>query len=555
MNRFLIMILVILFTCSSSRANNKVNKSAEEWIINSLMLGKDANLIERYPNENKRIISSKFLKDLILNPNNKSKNPYPRIRIDGAIIKGDLIIEYEDINRPIFLIDCRFNGNVSLSKSTIKRDFAFKDCCFDSSVSLNGIKTDGDLDISNSTFNKSFSCLDANINGNLFSDGIYKDIVAFSGTVVGGNWYFFKGTQFFKEVYMEGLKTNDLFMDNFKSLGDIDLESIHTQLLRISKSNIKGDLKLSGAEISRVVFLEVDTFMTVAMNHMLIGDVFQLTNTIFYNKCDLNSTQIKSDCIIENVEFRDTLFLVDIRTEKISLSKNILFNGLLSFAGTRTNSLTLGAKFKIGPNYFPASIGGFTFNNIIAGESEEKACINTLMFFSKFKESSVQPYKSLEKYFDNSGQTDLADQVYIESRIRLAEHQTNIFRKTPDFFLRYFVGYGRHPSYAIFWAIGVCIIGCFVFREKHMTQLKCNSSETLKYSSIIYSFDLLIPFVKLTYSEIWIPKCDQFINLRYKIIQIPKGYQLFTFFWFRFQKIFGWIALTVGLLAVTGLIQ
>jgi hypothetical protein len=276
-----LLFLLLLIPFFYSFGDIKVNKNAEEWIINSLKQGNPADLRHKYVHENDRIISSKFLRSVILNQDKISKDSYPIIYIAGAIIDGDLTIKYDDIYRPILLADCRFTNKVNLSKSNMKRDFVLKDCCFDSSVSLDGIKTYGDLDISNSTFNKSFSCLNANINGNFFSDGIYKDIVAFSGTTVNGNWYFQNGTKFLKAVIMEDLKTNELFMDNFLSFGDVDLENIHTKIFRISKSTVKGNLKLSGSEITRVIFVESDTFMAVSMNHMLIGDIFQITNSMF----------------------------------------------------------------------------------------------------------------------------------------------------------------------------------------------------------------------------------------------------------------------------------
>jgi hypothetical protein len=85
------------------------------------------------------------------------------------------------------------------------------------------------------------------------------------------------------------------------------------------------------------------------------------------------------------------------------------------------------------------------------------------------------------------------------------------------------VGYGLHPEYAIYWAIGFIIFGALIFRK---TQEAITNHMPF---GLAYSFDMLLPIV----------------HLREKHYQIDlAGPQRYYFY---FHKLVGW---SLGLLLV-----
>jgi hypothetical protein len=174
------------------------------------------------------------------------------------------------------------------------------------------------------------------------------------------------------------------------------------------------------------------------------------------------------------------------------------------------------------------------------GVSDNDACIGMLNFL-EIANYSASTYEVLENIFLKRGSISLANDVYLSRRVREREEilTGKPFAYSMDVFQYYIYGYGRKPGWAYLWTILILIIGIIIFSEKRMIKRSDKEYESIKFNKFRFSFDLLIPFVQLPSTQIWIPRDDCFV----------------TIFWYRFHKIGGWFTITIGTLAITGLIK
>ena len=60
-----------------------------------------------------------------------------------------------------------------------------------------------------------------------------------------------------------------------------------------------------------------------------------------------------------------------------------------------------------------------------------------------------------------------------------------------------FIGYGYHIDWALYWALGLVIIGVFVLWISRQYRNKDLNHKDLKYCGLAYSIDMLLPIIHL----------------------------------------------------------
>jgi hypothetical protein len=174
-----------------------------------------------------------------------------------------------------------------------------------------------------------------------------------------------------------------------------------------------------------------------------------------------------------------------------------------------------------------------------------------------------QPYRQLAKVYRESGLENEAVQVLIaEEDARYARY--GLIGRLWGAFLKGAIGYGHRPLRAIFWSLGVVLLGTAVTSiAKRADVMRRTYPENAPMTAddhyerlypLLYSLDVFLPFVNLHQEHYWWPKATAKGN--YRVL----GYSLtlpgsLVLYYLWLQIIAGWLLSAIFIAGVTGLIR
>jgi len=159
-------------------------------------------------------------------------------------------------------------------------------------------------------------------------------------------------------------------------------------------------------------------------------------------------------------------------------------------------------------------------------------------------------YDSLERYFRQEGEADIADEVFIEGKEQERKQVLERYSRSwcLSLFLDWTVGFGRRPMKAAYWSAGFITVG-FLFFCKFMKR-KGNSTQTphqtghwrQRFTYGVdcgwYSLGLFLPVVDLKIHDLLEPKPEHRWILWYVYMHTIMGYVLVPI----------WVAALAGLI-------
>ena len=187
---------------------------------------------------------------------------------------------------------------------------------------------------------------------------------------------------------------------------------------------------------------------------------------------------------------------------------------------------------------------------------------------------SADVYHTIEQFFERDGDEKLARDVFYESKEQERKKILNVqLAQTPAFdlwqklkaawqvlwnwVLKFTVGHGKHPEWALLWSAFIILLGCYVFRFEKMdaggTWEKTDSlpparhwadqmGEFLRlrskhhgYHALWYSLVMFVPLIELDGNKGWRPRPDRrsawnylFFHRVAGAILIPLGFAAFS---------------------------
>lgn len=172
---------------------------------------------------------------------------------------------------------------------------------------------------------------------------------------------------------------------------------------------------------------------------------------------------------------------------------------------------------------------------------------------------SFDIYDNLENYFRRAGASGLADEVFIAGKRRERKEVMDWWSPSRFFswILDLTVGYGRHPSYALFISLVFILFGCWVFRRERMVPEnykeerdadgnllepmagKPASQGKHPYHPLWFSLDVFLPIIDLWADKYWMPRRADKWRWVYMVA----------------HKFSGWVLVPIGLAAFSGIIK
>jgi hypothetical protein len=166
-------------------------------------------------------------------------------------------------------------------------------------------------------------------------------------------------------------------------------------------------------------------------------------------------------------------------------------------------------------------LDGFTYRSAGAADKFED-------WFRKLDRYAPQPYDQLASVVKGRGDSALAMKIGYSGRERERSETTGSARIWLTA-LKLLVGYGYYPYFAIFWVIGLVVVGAIVLRA---------SGEGLRNRmpfGLAYSFDMLLPIVRLR-------------DMRYQL-----DLKSWVRYYFYVQKIMGYVLASFLIAGLSGL--
>lgn len=552
-----LVCLAIGFPSSSFAANDSSMRPAEQWILQKVAAGENADLEKEFPHEADRVIRSSFLKRLLTKDIPGAKVRAWGVLISHAIVRGRLDLTNEEIPYRVGLADCMFEDSLILLNAHFKSDLHLDRSTFAGIADFRYAVIDGDLEAKKAYFMDE----DLTINAADGREQSKKQIIDFERMKVAGPVYLDE-TVFDPAVHFYGVEVAGTFVANkakFNGSADFELmkvtghamfnETVFNGQARFYRSKFAENFEVDGAQFNDVEsganFLGMSA-STASFSHAIFNGPVIFYGSNFANNFEANDAQ-----------FNYPKDYADLRSMIIgghaSFAKAV-FNGAVNFFSTRVdgsfyardasfNEDRRGVAFnemKVDTVEFqgatfkgPIEVSGMTYREVSSGGLEH---FRGMLRQAKYDAGA---YAELEDYYRRRGIIDQADQVYIEQRQR---ERSNLWMPQRWFETLVFdigVGYGRHPWRVLIWSGFVLLVGCYVFRSRRLMDPQKLEYKKRPYSRFLYSLDLFLPIVDLQFASVWMPKQGRRAARRYLPVHV----------------IAGWILITILVAALTGILK
>jgi hypothetical protein len=271
------------------------------------------------------------------------------------------------------------------------------------------------------------------------------------------------------------------------------------------------------------------------------------------------------------------LSLKDAQLEERAYFKAVTLMGPISLRYARMQTLEIGVEQESGKEGEDSDIGlsplegwvdlhGISVSRWVFSGSEDWDSETRLRLLSgwlrrQLPHYSAHPYESLAKALKAEADENAALRILIQK-----EDDVGLAQSLPWWqrfwrgLLRYTVGHGYRPEWALVWILAFIALGAFLFDLGYSYKVMAPASTDVlvqekyqKYREIpndyppfsawAYSIDTFIPFLDLVLEHYWIPNADAGLA----------GALLRIYLWIHIG--FGWLLSTIFLTGVTGIIR
>ena len=600
---------------SLSQASLEPLTPAEQWVLEQVTSGEGevAALDKRFPTETERVLRGSFLQSLLTGgfPNVQMRRR--GVQIEKAVVTGPIDLRYAEVPYEVRLDTCRFTDSIDFSGSHFDRGLVLPNAEFAGLVSFSRARF-GLLNVSGAKFANAEQETDFNsmvvesgvfVNGAKFDGPVnfayaetsylnarearfanVQDAARFYNMVVKGEAQF-SGAEFAGPVNFLYAKFGllDLGEARFTSTeGGAKFASIvvggHAFFtgaefagpVNFIAAHVAGQFEAKGAKFT-------STKGGAKFDSIVVGGHAFFTDAEFAGPLDFVAAHVAGqfdakgakftstegganfDSIVvgENAFFTDAEFAgpvdfgcAEFRNLHIRDAKFTGVDKPIDFTNVKVNGTIFVENVQIVGKGQRLKLDAMVYQKISAG-SQVNAPLKWLW------EAAYSPsaYEELEAFYREQGQLDLANEVYIDRKLRERQeifHGPWWSNLKPDRWLRWlwnaflegFVHYGRSPSWALGWG-GLIVVGswwiCWRSRDnvekKDPAKGESNLRPYNKYTGFLYSLELFVPGLNLQMADDWRP------NGR---IRGPNACMVV-------QKILGWLVIPIAVAAVTGIIK
>lgn len=445
-------------------------------------------------------------------------------------------------------------------------------------LDLQGVDCSHDLTLTKCYLEKAPSFLNARLRGLHLSGSICPGFVADNAT--------FSGSIFLRDGFVS---TGEISMPGARISGDLqicdaELSSDQSTCLFAASTRVEGSVYLGDYPYD-------DADSALFADGALLFSSAKIAQDFYVKNCAITPKggQLRSSLYLDGEETGSPTALSLTRAEigGVLFSKqNQISGGSVNLSGARARRLN---DEPVGETAgYPLRLNGFTYQDFSEeADTDIKARLEWLARRPSLMAFSAQPYEHLARVLNDIGHREDARTVLMRKEKLQRASQRDLIRASgvrlwrvpvlafADRVLRWTVGYGYQPTYAVMWGV-VMIAGLAAFYQKtwdagdfapnaapvlmsenwiKATQTHADNPAVFwsdptqagkdyeTFNAVAYAADLVIPIVNLGQEAAWAPSTSR----------SWWGKQGWWMRWF--AKAIGWVITALGAAAVTGVIR
>jgi hypothetical protein len=455
------------FITGRERVSVKISEElspAENWILTQVGLGEAADLNSHFPNEADRVITGVFIGRMLLAGTTGVEVQAYGIHIYNARVVGPFSVVNREILYEVSLSNCVFEDEVYLRGASFGKGLNLDGSIFNKLVDFRFLATGSSLSVNRSVFNGSADFYRMRISNNLEADS-----TQFNETRKGAD--------------LEGVTTGGyLILDH----------AIFNGPARFYRVNVEDNLQADDARFKK-------SDKPIIFQNMRIGGHALFRRSVFEGPVSFSSTAVggtfETGTTEAGAHFKEKADFSNLTADSVGFHKTEFSGSLL--------------------------VGGMEYRRISTGFPDD------LLIMLSRSDYNSSAYTELEQYCNRIGNLEKADEVYIQRR-RRERSNLSLAPKFGNLLLDCLVGYGRRPWRTLIWTVLIVSgAAALVFKQGDM-EPKDKKDESRRYSSFLYSLDLLLPIVDLQTASVWRPKAESKFARRYLPIHVIAGWILGT---------------------------
>ena len=486
----------------------------EAWLRNCL--GQPADFRAR--SEANRQISARFLRTILLESPWRDVIPFYGVRIIGAIVTGELNLDFGVLKGPLQLDHCEFRSKISMLGTTVPKQFSMVGSHFhgplelerlevlgpaflrgiktESTFSLFNARTQDALDLGGAEFASDAKLIGVVTTGFLDLRGVRAEGVNLQQAKVGRSLEL-AGARFAGPLTLTSIKvTGDVLVHSVVAESGLDARYAQFgELLQILDTEIEGDLILYGVSTgSHLQLADSKVSGSVDLQESRVGGRLHIHNSHtgaidadgidVVRDVDFSGSEIASATLV-GARVGGALRLADEKGAAVWIG-----TGELDLRYSRFGSVDVGDLGSWPRTY---RLAGLTYQRLAdstSGSDAQAMQLNHLVQWLNRAYYSPQPYDQLADVLADAGLLDDATDIRFEGRRRQIRDGTgSLLAKAGLVLLQYTVGFGYRSYYAAGWATLFVLCGWFVARRSQVGR-----QQGLGF---FYSLDLFLPIVEL----------------------------------------------------------
>ena len=427
-----------------------------------------------------------------------------KLNTDGLQVGGSLLLHDGSTFAEIDLLGARIAGDAAFNGSTVTGklnadglevggSLFLRDGGTFAGIRLLGARVAHNAEFNGSTVTGKLNADRLEVGGSLFlrDGGTFADIDLL-GAKIAGNAEF-NGSTVTGKLNAGGLGVGgSLFLRDGGTFADIDLlDAKIAGNAEFDGSTVTGKLNAPGSDVDGNLYLrDGSTFTHIGLIGAKIGGDVQLSGGVFGGEFDLTGAAISGELHL----YSGWLKRSPTWQNGASL---ILRNAKADVLQARGNSWNMSG----GDGLLPTDLTGFTFNRLggldMLGEpsmGDESAdwLIGWIEAQRDHGENyDPQPYTQMAQVLEATGATDKAKAIRYAKFEHKHDHDTSMsaFRRWLLTLEKYFVGYGVYPFRALYWFIGLVVLGGFI--------AQCSKGPSVqRWMGLWYSLENALPLIE-----------------------------------------------------------
>ena len=463
------------------------------------------------------------------------------------------------VGQNAFFKRVEFQGPVDFGSAEIKGQFIAQAAKFlgqgpDEKANFNGMRVGKDAFLRGAEFHGPVDFTLIRIEGSFYLNPEKKDNLSWSTTFMSGVNFGgasievqlnateakFLGQEPNQEANFNGLKVgrSAIFkgaeFHGLVNFGSAEIGGLFNA--RKSRFLSSQEFVFEGLKVARNALFDGALFFgKISLNYAHLYDIFMVDSQIV--EMDLERTKIDRELRIKQAKIR-RLQASSLEVKGPAILSSLIIEEEADLRDASFQSLDL-LQVTWPPDKQKVWLEGLAYQAISAGSNPEAWV--ALLAWVEGSRFNTQNYSQLEAYFYRCGHRDRADKVFIAGKREGANRLTWGKRWLTRIFWGGLAGYGRKPWQVLYMIFPLVALGTFLFAPE-FTAKSLESYSWLKQMKLshpwviqfLLSLDRFLPGVDLGLAKEWSPACVG----------------LFTFAYWYFLKLAGWITIPIALAAI-----